>query len=86
MMNLGGLACLWYPRGVGFLPPEVLILLGAMAIFAGVVLMLGLRISMRRELEPLSRSGRIALVVMLVVVIGGAYLVYRLGAGQFDGP
>lgn len=68
------------------MPPEVLILLGGMALFAGLVLMLGLRISMRRELEPLSRSGRLALIGMVVFVIGGAYVVYRLAAGQFDGP
>ncbi len=85
-MDLGRLARLVVPRGVGFLPPEVLLLLGAMALFAGLMLMIGLRISMRRELEPLSRSGRIALVGMVVVVVGGAYLVYRLAVGQFDGP
>lgn len=67
------------------MPPEVLLLLGAMAVFAGVVLMVGMRISMNRELEPLSRGGRIALVGMVVVVVAGAYLVYRLGVGKFDG-
>jgi len=68
------------------LPPEVLLLLGAMALFAGLMLMIGLRISMRRELEPLSRSGRIALVGMVVVVVGGSYAVYRLALTQLAGP
>lgn len=71
---------------MGYLPPEVIGLLLAMAAVAGIVLMIGMRISMRSQLEPLSRSGRIALIIMVAVVLGGSYLVYRLALGQFDGP
>jgi len=71
---------------VGFLPPEVIGLLLGMAVVAGIALMIGMRISMRRQLEPLSRSGRIAVVAMVVVVIGGSYAVYRLALTQLAGP
>jgi nitrate reductase gamma subunit len=69
---------------VGFLPPEVIGLLLGMAVVAGLALMIGMRISMRRELEPLSRSGRVALVIMILVVLGGAYVVYRRSASSTD--
>ncbi len=71
---------------MGFLPPEVIGLLLGMAVVAGIALMIGMRISMRRQLEPLSRSGRIAVVAMVVVVIGGSYAVYRLALTQLAGP
>ena len=45
---------------------------------AGVALMLGMRIAMRRQLEPLSARARWALVAMLAVVGAGGYLVYAL--------
>ena len=50
----------------------------ALAGVAGVALMLGMRIAMRRQLEPLSARARWALVAMLAVVGVGGYLVYAL--------
>jgi len=68
----------WYLRTVPYLPPQVIGLLLALAGVAGVALMLGMRIAMRRQLEPLSARARWALVAMLAVVGAGGYLVYAL--------
>lgn len=69
---------------MGYLPPEVIGLLLALAGFCGVVLMFGLRVSMRRELEPLSRSARWFLAGALVTIAVGSAIVYRLAKHVLD--
>ena len=61
-----------------YLPPEVIGLLLALAVVAGVVLMIGMRIALRRQLEPLSAGARWALVAMLALVGAGSYAIYAL--------
>jgi len=60
------------------LPPQVIGLLLALAGVAGVALMVGMRVAMRKDLEPLSTKARWAMVAMLAVAGAGAYLVYTL--------
>ncbi|MBK7077667.1 MAG: hypothetical protein IPH44_35760 [Myxococcales bacterium] len=61
-----------------YLPPQVIGLLLALAGVAGVALMVGMRVAMRKDLEPLSTKARWAMVAMLAVAGAGAYLVYTL--------
>lgn len=71
------MAC--YPVSrVPYLPPEVVALLLALGAFCGIVMMFGIRIAMRGDLEPMSRSGRRLLAVFLLVAALGAYALYRL--------
>jgi hypothetical protein len=66
-----------------FMPPAVVALLLVMCAVAGIVMMFGMRIAMRRDLEPLSRSARWMLVAMLAIGGGGGWIVYRLAAHNF---
>ncbi|MBK9033796.1 MAG: hypothetical protein IPL61_21440 [Myxococcales bacterium] len=67
-----------------YLPPQVIGLVLAMAGVAGVALMVGMRVSMRRDLEPLSWRARLALLAMLAIAGAGAWVVYGLARSVMD--
>lgn len=60
------------------MPPQVIGLLLLLAGVAGVALMIGMRVAMHRDVEPLSARARWALVAMLAVAGAGGYLLYVL--------
>ncbi len=60
------------------MPPQVIAMLLALAGVAGVALMVGMRVAMRKQVEPLTARARWALLLMLAVGGGGVYLVYAL--------
>ena len=66
------------------MPPEVIGLVLALGVVAGIGLMIGMRIAMRREVEPLSRRARWALLLMLAVAGGGAWAAYALVRSVLD--
>jgi len=74
----------WYFRTVPYLPPQVIGLLLALAGVAGVALMVGMRVAMRRDLEPLSSKARWAMLAMLAVAGAGGYLLYVLATRALD--
>ena len=74
----------WYCTVMAYLPPEVIGLLLALAAFCGVVMMVGLRVRMRGDLEPLSARARWFLAASLVAIAVGSVIVYRLGKHVLD--
>ena len=69
---------------MAYLPPEVVGLLLALAVFCGVMLMVGLRVSLRRDLEPLSAPARWFLAASLAVIAVSGVIVYRLAKHVLD--
>lgn len=67
-----------------FLPPELIALLLAIGAFCGVMMMIGIRMALRRDLEPMSRQGRWLLFACLTALAIGATLVYFLVRSVLD--
>lgn len=69
---------------IPYLPPAVVGLLLALCVFCGVVMMFGMHIKMRSELEPLSRRTRWFLVGVLLFLSAAGYAMYRLFERALD--
>ena len=67
-----------------YLPPEVIGLLLALAVFCGVMMMVGIHTRVRGQLEPLSRRARWFFLGSLAFLAGSGWLLYHLFRRALD--